>query len=161
LEILALRVVAHRPRTARIQPLDHDQQAGLQPIAAEHGVGAVHGLQLLDEARIVVTGAQESLTEEAALKDAGPELDVLAGDLVHRPADGERRGDDRASGRAGDQIEIVAQAEAIVVAVPRPKLRLDAREDAEREDASQPAAVEREDALRTRDLEVLCDRAPG
>src|SRR5207245_5336616 len=49
-EILSVRIVADRPRTARVEPLDDNQQTREQARAAEGRVVAIHLLELGDEA---------------------------------------------------------------------------------------------------------------
>ena len=87
-----------------------------------------------------------------------PEQEVPLRDLVHRPANGKRRRNDGARGGAGNQIKVVAQAERVVVAVPPAQLFLDALENAQRQDAAQSATVERENPLRSANVEMLLER---
>ena len=79
----------------------------------------------------------------------------MGDDLVYRHPRRQRRGDDRAGGSAGDEIEVVAQPELAIAAVPGAERRLEVLQDPERENAAQAAAVEGEDPLRALAREVF------
>src|SRR5204862_536006 len=84
--------------------------------------------------------ADKAHAEERSLEDAGTELEILRGDVVDGPAGRERRRDDRPRGRAGDQIEVVAQPETWIVPVADPELVFHLLENAERQDPARRAA---------------------
>ncbi|KFB69568.1 MAG: hypothetical protein CAPSK01_000627 [Candidatus Accumulibacter vicinus] len=148
MEIAAARVVHQRPRAAGVEPLGDDDEAGQQAITAQGRVGAIDALQLLAQRAGVVFGAQHALAEQALREDLAAELTVLGEHFGDTHSLGQRGGDDRAGRGAGDQVEVVRQAKVVASAMPLGEHLLDAFENAQRENAAQAAAVEREDALR-------------
>ena len=68
-------------------------------------------------------------------------------DALHRPADGERAGDDGTGRGSADQIEVVGEHRRVVAGAVADEL-LNPRQELQGENAPDSSAVEGEDTLR-------------
>ena len=89
------------------------------------------------------------LRKRARLKDRVAELVIELVDALHRPADGERAGDDGTGRGSADQIEVVGEHRRVVAGVVADEL-LNPRQELQGENAPDPSAVEGEDTFRSR-----------
>ena len=147
-EIASVRVVGDGPAAARVQTLGNHQQAG-QEVGAVHLPLAVHADQRLLDLVAIELGAQCAPARQCAFEHEPAEVHVVAVHLVHRHAQRQRGCDDCASGRAGDEVEVVRQPEVRIAAVLRSQDGFDLAKHAQRQYPAQPAAVESQDALGT------------
>ena len=88
-------------------------------------MSAVNFLQFPDQCGLIVKRAYQTLTQPTFTKHLLPKVEILLGNLHDRHSLRQRRRDDRAGGRAGDQIEIVSQAKIFSSAMPLSEQRLD------------------------------------
>jgi hypothetical protein len=108
---------------------------------------------------VVVFRADDALAQHVLLEDLLAQLEVLLLQVCDRHPLGQRGGDDGAGRGAGNEVEVVAQQQLVVV-VLLAKIRFDLLENPERQDAPQAATIERQDALRTAVVgQVLRERA--
>ena len=157
---LLLGQVDEAPDRAGVGALGDDHQAGAQVGARQRPV-AEEFLQEVLERRLLEPRLEQPADRAQpvlpGLERVVPDGAVELQDLADGEAQGEERRDDRARGRAADQVEVVRQDEVALPVAP-PQHLLDPREVAERDEAADAAAVEREQALGPRLPEPACER---
>src|SRR4029077_12457151 len=97
---------------------------------------------------LIVLRPHEPEPQQALLEHLPAEPHVVVGEVLHRPSHGQGRGDDGTGGRAGDQVEVVAEPEVGTPAVALAEELLDLRQEAQGENAPESSTVEGQDALR-------------
>ena len=144
--------VVQGPRATRIQALGHDHEAGADLLAVERRVRA----KLLVELPLQRLGGElgcqlslerlwKELCQTTGLEDARADVSVELPQCVDRHATSDARRDDRSGRCAADEVEIVAEQRVVPEALF--DQRFDDLQELQREDSSDAAAVEGENAL--------------
>ncbi len=152
------RLVGDRPGASAVHPLGHDHEPGLQVRRAQSRVHEVGVLQRFLQRCVAELRDERADSEERLLEDISRQGHVQALQLLGVNPEREDSGDDRAGRCSADEIEVVRQNERRV-AVLLAQQPLNRFQILQRENPTDAAAIERQDALRkhTR-IEVLCQR---
>lgn len=87
------RVVSERPRTARIQPLGHDEQSRFDGGITKRELFAEYALEIPDQRGLVVPRPQDAVTQPVLAKHLASKTLIVGKDLVdgHPQSRGRRR----------------------------------------------------------------------
>jgi hypothetical protein len=102
-------------------------------------------LQLPDQLSILVLCPHQSFSKRAHLEDPSAEIEVHLLNILDLPPKSQHRRYDRASRGASDEVEVVAETKAVCAVVTFAQDLLDLGQDAERDGATKPTAIECQD----------------